>query len=81
MKQYFQCRLTKPWDARWPHTTYETIGWIEARGAKEGAAVQLLPSGELWEVAEVFTHGLPEDILKENQRLNRRSLPSIEPMA
>lgn len=73
MKQYFQCRLQRG--------NTKTTGWIEARGAKVGATIQLLPSDEMWEVAEVFKHGLPEDVLKETQKLNRRSLPSVEPMA
>ena len=73
MKQYFQCRLRRG--------TSETTGWIEARGAKTGVSVELLPSRELWEVVEVFEHGLPEELLKEHQKLNRRSLPSIDPMA
>jgi hypothetical protein len=58
----------------------QTTGWIEARGAKVGAAVQLLPSGDMWDVAEVFKRGLPENLLKEHQRLNRGSLPSVERM-
>jgi hypothetical protein len=70
--QYFQCRLRRG-DA-------ETTGWIEARGAKKGATVELLPSREVWEVAEVYSHGLPENVLKETQRLNRGSLPSVERM-
>ena len=72
MKQYYQCRLEQG--------TRTTTGWIEARGAKVGQFVELLPEREFWRVAEVFTHGLPEDVLKENQRLNRRSLPSVEAM-
>jgi hypothetical protein len=72
MKQYFQCLLRQG--------NSETTGWIEARGAKVGVTVELLPSHEMWEVAEVFTHGLPEDVLKEHQKLNRNSLPSIERM-
>lgn len=72
MKQYYQCRLRLH--------TLETIGWIEARGAKVGAAVELLPSGEYWTVVEVFAHGLSEDVLKEQQKLNRHSLPSVEPI-
>lgn len=71
-KQYFQCRLRRG--------TSETVGWIEARGAKTGATVELLPSRETWIVAEVFTHGLPEDMLREQQKLNRKSLPSVEPI-
>lgn len=73
MKQYFQCRLQRG--------DSETTGWIEARGAKVGATIELLPSHELWEVAEVFEHGLPEDVLKETQRLNRKSLPSVQGMS
>ena len=70
MKQYFQCRLQRG--------DSETVGWIEARGAKVGASVELLLSKEMWDVVEVYEHGLPEDILKEYQRLNRKSLPSIQ---
>ena len=70
MKQYFQCRLKRG--------VSETTGWIEARGAKVGATVELLPSHELWDVVEVFRHGLPEDVLKEQQRLSRGSLPSVK---
>jgi hypothetical protein len=73
-KQYYQCRMRMG--------TLETTGWIEARGAKVGAHVELLPAREQWEVVEVFTENvLPEESLRETQRLNRRSLPSIEPMA
>lgn len=71
-KQYFQCRLRRG--------TSETVGWIEARGAKTVATVELLPSRKKWQVVEVFTHGLPEDMLREQQKLNRRSLPSVEPI-
>lgn len=56
------------------------MGWIEARGAKVGASIELLPSREFWDVIEVFSHGLPEDMLKKYQLLNRNSLPSIESM-
>lgn len=73
MKQYLQCRMTRD--------TFETTGWIEARGARVGAIVELLPSRNRWTVAEVFDHELPEDVLRSTQRLNRRSLPSVEAMA
>lgn len=74
MKQYYQCRLRMG--------TSETTGWIEARGAKVGAHIELLPARERWEVIEVFkSNVMPEESLRETQRLNRRSLPSIEPMA
>ena len=51
MKQYFQCKLQRD--------NSQTTGWIEARGAKVGATVELLPSGEKWTVGEVFKHSLP----------------------
>lgn len=73
MKQYFQCRLQRGIST--------TTRWIEARGAKVGATVEVLPSGEVWFVTEVYKHGLPEDMLKEHQRMNRHSLPSVEGMA
>jgi hypothetical protein len=72
-QQYFQCLLRRG--------ESETVGWISARGARTGAYVELLPSQEFWMVAEVFTHGMPEDLLKKHQRLNRHSLPSVEPIS
>ena len=72
MKQYQQCGLRRD------HT--ETIAWIEQRGARLGAQVELLPSRELWKVVAVFGHTMPEDALKEHQRLHRGSLPSVERM-
>lgn len=71
-KKYFQCRLQKG--------ASETTGWIEERGAKAGAVVELLPSRDWWKVAEVFGHGIPENLLKEHQRLHRGSLPSVKRM-
>lgn len=74
MKQFFQCRLQRG--------NQTTTAWIEARGAKPGATVELLPSHEKWKVITVFrTHPLPEDVLKEHQAMNRHSLPSVEGMA
>lgn len=73
MKQYYQCRLQRGRSV--------ATGWIEARGAKEGATVELLPSRENWRVVVVYRHGLPEDVLREHQMMNRRSLPSVEGIA
>lgn len=74
--QYYQCKLSM---VRMPGR--HTIGWIEKRGAKVGAKVEMLPSKEFWEVIEVFDHGMPEDMLKEHQRNHRKSFASIEAMA
>lgn len=70
--QYYQCHLRRG--------NSETTGWIEARGAKVGAKVELLPSKELWDVVAVSTRSMPEHLLKEHQKLNRNSLPSVEGM-
>lgn len=72
MKQYHQCRLQRGY--------HLTVGWIEARAAKVGAQVEMLPSGEFWEVVEVFEYCMSEDMLKKTKALNRHSLPSIEPV-
>lgn len=68
--QYFQCRLRRleqeassissDLDPGVDDVYTETTGWIEACAAKAGATVELLPSHEMWTVAEVFNHGLPE---------------------
>ena len=73
--QYYQCRLQRTQGK----TTYTKIGWIEARGAKVGVEVELLPSKQFWEVVEVFG-SLPEDMLKKHQSMHRKSFASIEPM-
>jgi hypothetical protein len=73
VKQYFQCTLRRGPGVK--------TGWIESRGARVGARVEVLPERELWDVVRVFDHGIPEDMLKEQQRLHRGSLPSVERMA
>ncbi|MCU1418523.1 MAG: hypothetical protein JWP32_2697 [Schumannella sp.] len=72
-KQYQQCRLGR--------SGYEQTAWIEQRGAKAGAGVELLPTREIWVVLEVFDHVLPESMLKEHQQMHRNSLPSVQGMA
>lgn len=78
-KVFQQCRLYR----FTANGTETTTGWIEERGAKVGATVELLPGrgmvhGELWHVDAVFLPKIPESMLKEHQRLNRGSLPSVE---
>lgn len=73
MKLYQQCRLNRG--------VIETTRWIEVRGARVGARVQVLPDRRMWEVVEVFADvTLREDQLREMQSLNRKSLPSVEAM-
>jgi hypothetical protein len=74
VKLYVQCRLRRG--------DTETTRWIEQRGAKPGALVEVLPDRELWEVAEAFpATALPENMLRHMQQLHRGSLPSVERMA
>lgn len=67
----YQCRFRRGAE--------RTVAWIEARGAKLGAWVDLetLDDGGLWEVEAVFDAPLEDRALKEMQRLNRKSLSSL----
>lgn len=80
MKQYYQCKLRKG-DAT-------TTVWIEARGAKVGASVELkginydnvetiAEDGDFWDVVKVYSHPLAENILRQKQANDRNALPSI----
>lgn len=73
-KQYVQCTLQLG--------TETTTGWIEQRGAKKGAKVELFKgSSKFWWVREVFDSVvLSESQLREHQQLHRNSLPSVEGM-
>lgn len=64
-----QCRLRKASKVG-AGFAYQTA-WIEQRGAKQGARVELKPSGEMWTVDMVYGVELEEEQLKENQRLAR----------
>ena len=72
MKQYQQCRLRKD--------GHFQTRWIEKRGAKPEAVVEVLPSKELWTVDVVYARTLPEDQLKKMQLMHRGSFKSIEPI-
>ena len=72
MDQFQQCRIRRG--------AAEQTAWLPVRGAKVGASVELLPSREVWDVVEVFEPALDGAGLKELQQLNRRSLPSVEPI-
>lgn len=74
MKQYYQCRLRRFYGG----TVSEQIAWIPKRGAKVGATVELLPLKECWFVAEVFSHGIGEGMLKEHQANARKGFASTE---
>lgn len=70
MTMFYQCKMRLG--------ASETVGWIEERGAKVGAKVELLTAdGEFWTVAEVYPTGLEEKTLRAKQALDRNSLPSL----
>jgi hypothetical protein len=70
MTTYFQCELSRE-----GHTT---VAWIEERGAKVGASVELKSAdGEFWRVKKVYAHDLDEAALRQKQANDRNALPSI----
>ena len=69
--KFYQCALHQG-DTR-------TVGWIEARGAKQGTRVELKGHDGLWEVAQVFEPALDASWLTEKQRRDRGSLKSLVP--
>jgi hypothetical protein len=72
---WYQCRLRQG--------ATETIGWIEARGARVGASVELKTdeyTGE-WLVLEVFSPGMDGEALREKQTIDRKGLPSLDRQA
>ena len=73
MKLYYQCRLQRV------DRPTVTQAWIEERGAKVGAKVELKPTGSFWEVLTVG-NSMPEDMLRKHQSDHRKSFASIEAM-
>ncbi len=74
MRQHWrQCRLRQG--------ATETVGWIEARGARKGARVELkteqFDTGD-WLVVDVFPYAMDGDALRDKQAMDRKSLPSID---
>lgn len=66
---YFQCALHQG--------ERRTVGWIEARGARQGARVELEGCPGLWDVAAVYGPPLDASWLAEKQRRDRGSLKSL----
>lgn len=73
---WYQCHLKQG--------ATETIGWIEARGARVGATVELktdqFDDGD-WLVVEVFPPGVDGETLREKQGFDRKGLPSLDRQA
>jgi hypothetical protein len=69
MTMYFQCKMRRG--------NAETVAWIEERGAKVGAEVELTTAdGECCKVVEVWQPGMEEEALRAKQAADRNSLPS-----
>lgn len=67
---FYQCRFQRDGS--------ETVAWIEERGAKLGASVELKSAdGERWTVVEVYHPGIDEAKLREKQANDRNALSSI----
>lgn len=71
MKNYRMCGLAQE--------NQRTTGWIEERGAKLGARVEIEELGGLWEVTSVGSAVMSNTELREKQRADRNSCASIRP--
>lgn len=84
--KYFQCELQRKirvcdgaGDRETTTVVELQVVWIPEHGAKVGNIVELLTDdGELWAVAKVFEPGIDEAAMREKQRLDRGSLPSLQ---
>jgi len=69
MKYYNQCSLVR--------NGQQTTRWIEARAAKIGAQVEVLPEREWWTVVVVYDEvTLNEEQLRDYQNNARKGFPS-----
>ena len=67
--RFYQCRLQQD--------GFTTVGWIEERGARLGARVEVPECGGLWRVAAVYQPPLDAEWLREKQRIDRKGMPTI----
>ena len=56
---------------------FELVAWIEERGAKVGARVELKGEAGLWIVDTVGNEAIEEKNLRGKQQMDRRSLTSV----
>lgn len=66
--------MQKPDKSYGPNGITETVLWIEERGAKVGASVELVGDG-FWTVTAVYNH-MTGEALRDKQQKDRGSLPS-----
>ena len=67
--RHFQCRLQQ--------NNATTVGWIEERGAKCGALVEIPELGGFWRVVSICSQPAEADWLRQKQRLDRKGMPDI----
>lgn len=66
---YRQCRLSQG--------SAHVVGWIEERGAKVGASVELPEMGGFWNVDEVYSFAMSAEQLRSKQDRDRNCFASI----
>ena len=66
--RFYQCRLQQG--------SAIAVGWIEVRGAKVGARVEVFEYGGLWRVAAVYQPPLDAAWLQKKQRIDRKGMPT-----
>lgn len=67
---YFQCKMRQGDEI--------IVGWIEARGARVGAMVEVKDKGGFWEVLAVPDTGVAKQVLSEMNATKRKGFKSIE---
>lgn len=65
----YQCRLRQG--------SARTVAWIEARGAKVGADVEIPELGGFWRVETACSIAIEAERLREKQRIDRKGMPDI----
>lgn len=70
MKTYRMCGLLQ--------NNVHTVGWIEDRGTKVGASVEIPELGGFWEVISVGTVTKTAKEMADKQRMDRNSFKSIK---
>lgn len=77
MTIFYQCLLEREDD---PGHFLKQVAWIEERGAKPGAKVEVKEDGMFWDVVHVYkSFGLEEKILRDKQARDRDAFGSILP--
>lgn len=71
--KYYQCEFQK----LTTEGTIKTVGWIEERGAKKGALVELKDETGLWTVTNVSTPGINKEEFLETKKKSRTKLASL----